>query len=48
MEMNLNRFKDLLFHSHLRYNYKNIENELTSIITIHCIILKCVGKKVCK
>jgi hypothetical protein len=48
MEINLDRFKDLLFHSHLRYIYKNVENKYTSNITINGIILKSVRKTVCK
>jgi len=48
LEINLNRFKDLLFYSHLRYNYKNIESEFTNSIRINGIILKSVRKKVCK
>ena len=40
LEINFTRFKDLLFHSHFRYNYKNIENEFTSNTTINVVILK--------
>jgi len=32
LEINFTRLKDFLFYSHLRHNYKNIENEFTSII----------------
>jgi len=48
LEMYFSGFKDLSFHSHLRYNYKNIENEFTSNIRINCILLKFIRKKVCK